>query len=73
MTFSQIKDLVMEYDRQHALGLATKHHTHDSTIYIIQSSNGFRAFKFYDDGVDYRISSYSPCPAMAYSEAVVIL
>lgn len=51
--------------------ICTKHTTYDSVFFISDDGAlGFRAIKFYNDSSDYRVGSYHPSAAEAYSEAL---
>lgn len=46
----------------------------DAVIYISDDGKfGFRALKFYNDGIDYRVGSYQESEARALQEAIHLL
>jgi len=58
------------YSRWWSLGLCMKFHTHDSAIFVVNEGGKHRAYKFYNDGEDYRVGSEHDFPAEAYDEAI---
>jgi hypothetical protein len=66
--------LRFQYERWWGMGLCMKFHTHDSIIFIVDEGNSnYRAYKFYNDGQDYRVGSEHDFPGEAYDEALVNL
>lgn len=51
------------------MNLIQKHSTHDSIFFIFKAVEGFKIVKFYNDGIDYRISGYLETLSDAYNEA----
>lgn len=66
MTYTQ---LLQHYELWARLNLVQKHHTFDSTFYIIKEDKGFKTVKFYNDSSDYRTSGYVETLSEAYNEA----
>jgi hypothetical protein len=52
-------------------GLIQKHYTDTSVFFIIEEIRGFKTVTFHNDGMDIRVSGYSPSLAEAYTTALV--
>jgi len=65
--------LKIQYERWWGMNLCMKFHTHDSTIFVVDEGNKYRAYKFYNDGEDYRVGPECDFPAEAYDTAVFSL
>lgn len=67
---TRFQRLLTYYDKWHAAGLCTKHHTYDSVFFIVDEGVGFRTYKFYHGGIDIRVGSLNVTAAEAYTEAI---
>lgn len=70
---SYIVRLKKAYERE--LGITVwRHDCYDAVVYIQSAGqHGFKAIKFYNDGIDYRVGSYQESEAQALHEAVNVL
>lgn len=66
-------NLMEHYEKLYTAGLVTKHHTYDSVFFIGFEGLGFKATKFYFDGLHIRVSGWLQTPAECYTEALVNL
>jgi hypothetical protein len=54
--------------------LCTKHDCLDATVYVQDcGTHGFRAIKFYNDGLDIRVGSFQESQKLALQESINLL
>ncbi len=68
-----ISNLKASYER--LVGVVVwRYESLDAVIYVHDSGTfGFKAIKFYNDGIDYRVGSYQESEKLALNEAIHVL